>query len=53
MVQLVQIGWNSLIILDNSIPNIEKNDMTIQFHEDRIIDLEDRKNGTNWNSYYT
>jgi len=34
-------------IIENSIPNIEKNDMTIQFHEDRIIDLEDRKNGTN------
>ena len=32
-------------IIESSIPNIEKNDMTIQFHEDRIIDLEDRKNG--------
>lgn len=33
-------------IIESSIPNIEKNDMTIQFHEDRIMDLEDRKNGT-------
>ena len=32
-------------IIESSIPNIEKNDMTIQFHEDRIIDLENRKNG--------
>ncbi len=32
-------------IIESSIPNIEKNDMTIQFHEDRIMDLEDRKNG--------
>ena len=32
-------------IIESSIPSIEKNDMTIQFHEDRIIDLEDRKNG--------
>ena len=27
------------------IPLILKNDMIIQFHEDRIIDLEERKNG--------
>ena len=33
-------------IIESSIPNIEKNDMTIQFHEDRIMDLEDRKNGS-------
>ena len=33
-------------IIESSIPNIEKNDMTIQFHEDRIMDLEERKNGT-------
>ena len=32
-------------IIESSIPNIEKNDMTIQFHEDRIMDLEERKNG--------
>jgi hypothetical protein len=32
-------------IIENNVPNIEKNDMTIQFHEDRIIDLENRKNG--------
>ena len=32
--------------IESKIPNIEKNDMTIQFHEDRIIDLENRKNGT-------
>ena len=31
--------------IESKIPNIEKNDMTIQFHEDRIIDLENRKNG--------
>ena len=34
-------------IIENNVPNIEKNEMTIQFHEDRIIDIEDRKNGTN------
>ena len=33
-------------IIEDNVPNIEKNDMTIQFHEDRIIDLENRKNGT-------
>jgi hypothetical protein len=33
-------------IIENNVPNIEKNEMTIQFHEDRIIDIEDRKNGT-------
>ena len=32
-------------IIENNVPNIEKNDMTIQFHEDRIIDLENTKNG--------
>ena len=32
-------------IIEDNVPNIEKNDMTIQFHEDRIIDLENRKNG--------
>tara|TARA_R100000951_G_scaffold74276_1_gene62585 strand:+ start:1643 stop:2017 length:375 start_codon:yes stop_codon:yes gene_type:complete len=32
-------------IIENNVPNIEKNDMTIQFHEDRIMDLENRKNG--------
>ena len=30
--------------VENEIPNIKKNDMTIQFHEERIIDLEE-KNG--------
>ena len=34
-------------IIEDNVPNIEKNEMTIQFHEDRIIDIEDRKNGTN------
>ena len=33
-------------VIENNVPNIEKNEMTIQFHEDRIIDIEDRKNGT-------
>jgi|TARA_R110002072_G_scaffold781_2_gene6304 hypothetical protein len=33
-------------IIEDNVPNIEKNEMTIQFHEDRIIDIEDRKNGT-------
>ena len=32
-------------VIEDNVPNIEKNEMTIQFHEDRIIDLEDRKNG--------
>ena len=31
--------------VENEIPNIKKNDMTIQFHEERIIDLEE-KNGS-------
>ena len=34
-------------VIEDNVPNIEKNEMTIQFHEDRIIDIEDRKNGTN------
>jgi hypothetical protein len=34
-------------IIEDNVPNIEKNEMTIQFHEDRIIDIEDRKNGIN------
>ena len=33
--------------VEGEIPNIKKNDMTIQFHEDRLIKLEGRKNGTN------
>ena len=31
--------------MEAEIPMILKNDMIIQFHEDRIIDLEERKNG--------
>ena len=31
--------------IEEEVPNIKKNDMTIQFHEERIIDLEE-KNGT-------
>jgi|TARA_R110000851_G_scaffold51559_4_gene122308 hypothetical protein len=31
--------------MEGEIPLILKNEMIIQFHEDRIIDLEDRKNG--------
>ena len=31
--------------IEAEVPNIKKNDMTIQFHEKRIIDLEE-KNGT-------
>ena len=34
-------------VIEDNVPNIEKNEMTIQFHEDRIIDIEDRKNGIN------
>ena len=30
--------------VEEEVPNIKKNDMTIQFHEERIIDLEE-KNG--------
>ena len=32
--------------MEAEIPLILKNEMIIQFHEDRIIDLEERKNGT-------
>tara|TARA_Y200000002_G_scaffold12099_2_gene9895 strand:+ start:5936 stop:6277 length:342 start_codon:yes stop_codon:yes gene_type:complete len=32
--------------IEEEVPNIKKNDMTIQFHEERIIDLEE-KNGPN------
>ena len=32
--------------VEGEIPNIKKNDMTIQFHEDRLIKLEGRKNGS-------
>jgi len=31
--------------MEGEIPLILKNEMVIQFHEDRIIDLEERKNG--------
>ena len=31
--------------IEEEVPNIKKNDMTIQFHEERIIDLEE-KNGS-------
>jgi len=31
--------------MEGEIPMILKNDMIIQFHEERIIDLEERKNG--------
>ena len=33
--------------MEIEIPAISKNDMIIQFHESRIIDLEEKKNGTN------
>jgi|TARA_R110000803_G_scaffold54469_1_gene111166 hypothetical protein len=32
--------------MEAEVPLILKNEMIIQFHEDRIIDLEERKNGT-------
>ena len=32
--------------MEAEIPMILKNDMVIQFHEGRLIDLEERKNGT-------
>ena len=31
--------------MEAEIPMIHKNDMVIQFHEERLIDLEERKNG--------
>lgn len=31
--------------MEEEIPMIQKNDMIIQFHEERIIDLEDKQNG--------
>ena len=31
--------------MEEEMPMIQKNDMVIQFHEERIIDLEERKNG--------
>ena len=31
--------------MESEIPLILKNDMIIQFHEERLIDLEERKNG--------
>ena len=31
--------------METEIPMILKNDMVIQFHEERLIDLEERKNG--------
>ena len=33
--------------MEAEIPLILKNEMIIQFHEDRLIDLEERKNGNN------
>jgi len=32
--------------MEGEIPLILKNEMVIQFHEERLIDLEERKNGT-------
>ena len=32
--------------MEAEVPLILKNEMIIQFHEDRLIDLEERKNGT-------
>ena len=32
--------------MESKIPLILKNEMIIQFHEDRLIDIEERKNGT-------
>jgi len=33
--------------MEGKIPMILKNEMIIQFHEDRLIDLEEKKNGIN------
>ena len=33
--------------MEGKIPMILKNEMIIQFHEDRLIDLEEKKNGNN------
>ena len=33
--------------MESKIPLILKNEMIIQFHEDRLIDIEERKNGNN------
>tara|TARA_R100000541_G_scaffold9610_1_gene17325 strand:+ start:265 stop:639 length:375 start_codon:yes stop_codon:yes gene_type:complete len=32
--------------MEEEIPMIQKNDMTIQFHEERLISLEEKQNGT-------
>ena len=37
-------AWFGFGVIETEVPNIKKNDMTIQFHEERIIDLEE-KNG--------
>ena len=34
------------LLIETEIPNIKKNDMTIQFHEERIIDIEQKQNGS-------
>lgn len=34
------------LLIEEELPNIKKNDMTIQFHEERIIDIEQKQNGT-------
>ena len=31
--------------MESEIPMIQKNDMTIQFHEERLISLEEKQNG--------
>tara|TARA_Y100000385_G_scaffold152755_1_gene158525 strand:+ start:450 stop:824 length:375 start_codon:yes stop_codon:yes gene_type:complete len=31
--------------MEEEIPSIQKNDMTIQFHEERLISLEEKQNG--------
>ena len=34
------------LLIEEELPNIKKNDMTIQFHEERIIDIEQKQNRT-------
>ena len=43
---LVEYTAKDLEQIEEEIPNIKKNDMTIQFHEERIIDIEQKQNGT-------
>ena len=42
---IIEVELQLMQQMESEIPMIQKNDMTIQFHEERLISLEEKQNG--------